>query len=101
MTNKTKKTQTHLVLAAGREVRSIEPRGPWSFLSTYIFIEEDGVVVSLGKFFKNMCIIQQLAAQGKEAPMTERLALPLNNYMILGKIFSLSECQFPRQKKRP
>lgn len=33
--------------------------------------------------------------------MTERLALPLNNYMILGKIFSLSECQFPRQKKRP
>lgn len=31
--------------------------------------------------------------------MTERLALPLNSYMILGKIFSLSKLQFPHQTK--
>lgn len=31
--------------------------------------------------------------------MTERLALPLNSYMILSKIFSLSKLQLPRQTK--
>lgn len=33
----------------------MEPRVPWYFLHTDSFIEEDGMVVSLGKFFK-LCV---------------------------------------------
>lgn len=34
------------------DIRSREPRDPWDFLHTDSFIEKDGMVISLGKFFK-------------------------------------------------
>ena len=55
MTDKTKKKNLILVKDDVMDIRSMEPSIPWYFCHTESFIEEDGMVVSLGKFFK-LCV---------------------------------------------